>query len=331
MHCLSEYLTSANGWFILAEIPKWLNPIVNRFWSVLVLAIGLGALIFVHEFGHFIAAKLMRIKVEVFSIGFGRRLFGFKLGETDYRFSAFPLGGYVKMLGQDDLHPEARVDDQRAYCNKSVGQRFVVIFAGVAMNIICALLLFVILFRFVGVDFPPAEVGIVSPYKPAYKAMFQKVRDGKAHVWMHLCGNISEILPDLVDIGLNVLNPVQPQALDVHALARDFGGRICFNGGIDVQGTMVRGKPEEVKREVHTMVDMFGRFNGGYIGGMVVGVIGALIGGFILDKLLLETMIRVLSYLVYESGVNIIAGFIGGYIAVYIMNRLTHDKERKKY
>ena len=70
---------------------------------------------------------------------------------------------------------------------------------------------------------------------------------------------------------------------------------------------------------------------GGFIGGMVVGVIGALIGGFILDKLLLDITINVLSFLVYESGVNIIAGFIGGYIAVYIMNRLTHDKERKKY
>ncbi|HUV07661.1 MAG TPA: uroporphyrinogen decarboxylase family protein [Spirochaetia bacterium] len=105
-------------------------------------------------------------------------------------------------------------------------------------------------------------------YKPAYGTMFRKARDGGAHVWMHLCGNISEILPDLVDLGLNVLNPVQPQALDVYALSRDFGGRICFNGGIDVQATMVRGKPEDVKKEVHTMVHLFGRFDGGYIGGM---------------------------------------------------------------
>jgi len=70
---------------------------------------------------------------------------------------------------------------------------------------------------------------------------------------------------------------------------------------------------------------------GGYIGGMVVGVVGALIGGFILDKLLLDIVIRILQFLVYETGVNIIAGFIGGYIAVYIMNKLNHDKERKRY
>ncbi|MDY6933726.1 MAG: hypothetical protein SVZ03_05805 [Spirochaetota bacterium] len=70
---------------------------------------------------------------------------------------------------------------------------------------------------------------------------------------------------------------------------------------------------------------------GGYIGGMVIGVIGALIGGFILDKLLLDVSIRIMQFLVYETGVNVIAGFIGGYLAVYIMNRLTHDRERKRY
>jgi uncharacterized membrane protein YeaQ/YmgE (transglycosylase-associated protein family) len=70
---------------------------------------------------------------------------------------------------------------------------------------------------------------------------------------------------------------------------------------------------------------------GGYIGGLIVGVIGALIGGFILDKLFLDISIKILNFLVYETGVNIIAGLIGGYVAVYIMNRLGHNKERKKY
>jgi uncharacterized membrane protein YeaQ/YmgE (transglycosylase-associated protein family) len=70
---------------------------------------------------------------------------------------------------------------------------------------------------------------------------------------------------------------------------------------------------------------------GGFIGGMAVGVIGALIGGFILDRFLLDITIKILEFLVYETGVNIIAGFIGAYIALYIMNRLGHDKERKRY
>ena len=70
---------------------------------------------------------------------------------------------------------------------------------------------------------------------------------------------------------------------------------------------------------------------GGYIGGFAVGIVGALIGGFILDKLFLDIAIKILSFLVYDTGVNIIAGLIGAYIAVYIMNRLGHNKERKKY
>ncbi|HON78444.1 MAG TPA: hypothetical protein PK544_08145 [Spirochaetota bacterium] len=70
---------------------------------------------------------------------------------------------------------------------------------------------------------------------------------------------------------------------------------------------------------------------GGYIGGFVVGVIGALIGGFILDKLLYDITVKILAFLARDAGVNIIAGFIGAYAAVFIMNRLNHDKERKKY
>lgn len=104
-------------------------------------------------------------------------------------------------------------------------------------------------------------------YKPSYQRMFERVRCGGAHVWMHLCGNIIAILPDLIDIGLNVLNPVQPQAMDVRQLSREFGGKVCFNGGVDVQGTLVRGTPEAVKREVHELVSQFGKFDGGYIGG----------------------------------------------------------------
>ena len=104
-------------------------------------------------------------------------------------------------------------------------------------------------------------------YKPAYAAMFSKVRAANMHVWMHLCGDVSEIIGDLIDCGLNVLNPIQPQAMDVRKLSRDFGGKVCFWGGVDVQGTLIRGSQEDVKQEIHDLVDLFGKFNGGYIGG----------------------------------------------------------------
>ena len=70
---------------------------------------------------------------------------------------------------------------------------------------------------------------------------------------------------------------------------------------------------------------------GGFIGGMVVGVLGALIGAFILDKLLLQPVLYILKFLSIDAGVNIIAAFIGGYLALFIMNKLNHDKKRSKY
>lgn len=103
-------------------------------------------------------------------------------------------------------------------------------------------------------------------YKPRYQRMFEAVQRRGAHVWMHLCGNVTAILPDLVEIGLDVLNPVQPQAMDVDALGAEFGGRLCFYGGADVQGTLPHGTPADVRREVQHLIDIFGRYDGGYIG-----------------------------------------------------------------
>lgn len=102
-------------------------------------------------------------------------------------------------------------------------------------------------------------------YLPSYRKLFRRIRDNGMKVFMHLCGNVTEIIPDLIDIGLNVLNPIQPQAMDVRELSERFGGRICFYGGIDVQGTMVSGSPDDVKDEIRNLVNLFGGFNGGYI------------------------------------------------------------------
>ena len=104
-------------------------------------------------------------------------------------------------------------------------------------------------------------------YKPQYIRMFDAVHQGGAHVLMHLCGSVMAIIPDLIEMGLDVLNPVQPQAMDVDTLASRFGGQVCFNGGADVQGTLPHGTPRDVEREVKHLIDSFGRYSGGYIGG----------------------------------------------------------------
>ncbi|MBU0595919.1 hypothetical protein KJ567_04465 [Candidatus Bipolaricaulota bacterium] len=105
-------------------------------------------------------------------------------------------------------------------------------------------------------------------WKPLYRELFGRVRDAGKHVWIHSCGNVMKIVPDLVEIGLDVLNPIQPRAMDVEQLAKDFGGKLCFYGGIDCQHTLPHGTPDDVRKEVKYFIDTLGRFNGGYIGGV---------------------------------------------------------------
>jgi len=131
---------------------------------------GVGALIFFHELGHFLAAKWAGVRVEVFSLGFGPRLLGVRKGDTDYRVSALPLGGYVRMLGQADddpfQAPTERADDFR---NKTPWQRFVILVAGVVMNIVLAAVGFIAAFG-LGVEFVAPEIGAISPGSPAARA-----------------------------------------------------------------------------------------------------------------------------------------------------------------
>lgn len=83
----------------LAATPAWMST----GWSYFLVLMGFSAVVFVHELGHFLAAKWAGVRVERFAIGFGRELFGFTKGETRYSFNILPLGGYVKMLGQEDF------------------------------------------------------------------------------------------------------------------------------------------------------------------------------------------------------------------------------------
>lgn len=138
--------------------------------GMLGVVLGVGALIFVHELGHFLAAKWAGVKVEVFSLGFGRRLIGFRRGETDYRISLLPLGGYVRMLGQADDDPnQPLTDDARDFRNKSAGKRFVILVAGVVMNLVFAAFAFILAFG-MGIEFTAPEVGAIEPGSPAARA-----------------------------------------------------------------------------------------------------------------------------------------------------------------
>ena len=130
----------------------------------------LGLLIFVHEFGHFIFAKLFRVRVLKFSLGFGPKLIGRTVGETEYVISAFPLGGFVKMFGENpDEQDVSEADKQGSFAHKPVWQRFLIVFAGPVFNLLFAVFLFFMVFAFLGIPtaVDTTRVGKVSVDSPA--------------------------------------------------------------------------------------------------------------------------------------------------------------------
>src|SRR6476646_11422277 len=139
------------------------------------MAIVLGVMILIHEWGHYAAAKFFKVRVEVFSIGFGKRLLGFRRGETDYRIAAIPLGGYVKMSGENPM--DARTGDPAEFMSHPRWHRFIIAIAGPAMNILLAIGLLTVVYM-VHYEYPvymdqPAVVGWVEPDSPAAKAGLQ--------------------------------------------------------------------------------------------------------------------------------------------------------------
>jgi regulator of sigma E protease len=174
----------------------------SAFGNVLLVLLGFGAVVLVHEFGHFIVAKLSDIKVEAFSIFMPPTLLGVqrkgngiririlpdifpkegdesgegalsvtlngkgKASETEYRIGLIPFGGFVKMLGQEDTGPVKSSDDPRSFANKPTSTRAAVLAAGVICNVISAVIIFMIVFL-IGINLPPAVVGAVKPGSPA--------------------------------------------------------------------------------------------------------------------------------------------------------------------
>jgi regulator of sigma E protease len=132
-------------------------------WAAAKVVLGIGFVIFIHELGHFLAAKWCDVHVQTFSIGFGPALPGcsFQRGETTYKIGVLPLGGYVNMVGEG-LELEEDEDYPRSFKNKTVGQRMLIISAGVIMNVILGCILFIVVYYYHGIMVPPAVVGRVD-------------------------------------------------------------------------------------------------------------------------------------------------------------------------
>jgi regulator of sigma E protease len=165
-------------------------------YSVLAAIIGLGVLIVFHEFGHFLVAKLSGVGVITFSVGFGPKLWVRKKGETEYALSAFPLGGYVKMVGEDPDQEVQPGDLEKSFAHKSLLKRIAIVVAGPGFNLLLAVLLLMVVYTFYGVPVMSTQVSGVEKGSPAEKAGIVKgdriiSLDGKTvEQWEDLSGGI---------------------------------------------------------------------------------------------------------------------------------------------
>ncbi|GEM_PF-128260 len=149
----------------------WYKLGLEGVWSAAKVVFGIGFVIFIHELGHFLAAKWCDVHVQTFSIGFGPALPGcsFQRGETTYKLAVLPLGGYVNMVGEG-LEAEEDENYPRSFKNKTVGQRMLIISAGVLMNVLLGCILFIVVYYYHGIPDQPAVVGRVD----AGGALWQK-------------------------------------------------------------------------------------------------------------------------------------------------------------
>jgi regulator of sigma E protease len=146
---------------------------VTLFGTILAFLIVFGICVFIHEFGHFFMAKLVGIRVETFSFGYGKRLFGFKRGHTDYRVSAIPMGGYVKFLGEG-VFDTSRPIEPDDFMAKKRWQRFLVLAMGAVMNVLLAILIVAVI-NMIGATIPEyldekPVIGWIDAGSPAAKA-----------------------------------------------------------------------------------------------------------------------------------------------------------------
>ncbi|MBM0637187.1 RIP metalloprotease RseP [Campylobacter sp. VicNov18] len=145
-----------------------------QFYSIEFLAtiLVISFLIFFHELGHFLAARSLGVKVEVFSIGFGKSLIQKQIKGTKYRLSALPIGGYVKLKGQDDMYPNLKNLDQDSYSILSPIKKIYILFAGSFFNLILAFFLYIIVAN-LGIQKLSAQIGSIMPNSAADQAGLQ--------------------------------------------------------------------------------------------------------------------------------------------------------------
>ncbi len=196
----------------------------------------LGVLIFIHEFGHFVVAKLSGVGVEKFSLGFGPKLVSMKIGETEYRVSVLPLGGYVKMVGESPDEEVSESDYKRSFTHRPVYNRAAIVAAGPIMNLVLAAVLLPVIFM-IGVKVPAylekkAEIGFVVPHESADKAgikngdIIESVDNKEIRNWEDLLSALS-------------LKPGKPSAIELKRDGKEIKTTLTTATSPDTGGSII--------------------------------------------------------------------------------------------
>ena len=210
---------------------------MSDFLTSLIAVVGvLGFMILIHEFGHYAVAKWLGVRVEQFAIGFGKRLIGFRKGETDYRINAIPLGGYVKMSGENPM--DQRTDDPREFMNQSRWNRFLIAIAGPTMNILLAIVLlttvYMVHYEYPAVYDEAPVIGWVLKDTAAAKAGFE-VGDRITRI-----DDVQD--PNWEQVELKeALSPGQPLSVQINRTVRRWIRRSCRRRQESIRSAMRAG------------------------------------------------------------------------------------------
>jgi len=208
----------------------------NIIYAIGAAVIGLGLLIVIHEWGHFLVAKLSGVGVVTFSVGFGPKLWVRKKGETEYALSAFPLGGYVKMVGEDPEEEVAQRDIERSFSHKGLLKRIAIVAAGPGFNLLLAVVLLMVVYFFYGVPVLSTRISGVESGSPAELAGIRKgdrivaVNGQAVDEWDGLSGKIKE--SQGAPLNMQIQRDSQQLSLTVQPVKK--AGRSIFGEKLDI-------------------------------------------------------------------------------------------------
>ncbi len=211
--------------------------------------LGLVAMIIIHEFGHFIAARAVGVEVTRFSVGFGPILFRYKPKVTEYALSLIPLGGYVKMKGEE-IDERDEEDTEGAFFAQPVWKRMVIVFAGPFFNIVSAVLFFAIAFS-IGVPALSPQIGKVQPNSPAYiagikpKDTILAINSKKIKTWSQLSKTI-KLYPDK-EIKLTIKRGSKVMTLEATPKAKEIKDLLGYKKRVGLLGIMPSGAVVKIK------------------------------------------------------------------------------------